>query len=54
MASDPDADQLREQADSCRRMANERSTRSGAALLTVAHYFEAHARRIDRLKARGW
>jgi len=54
MTPDPEADQLRQQADSCRRMAKERPPRSGGTLLMVAHYFEAHARRIDRLKERGW
>jgi hypothetical protein len=54
MAPEPDADQLREQAASCRRMAKERPPCRGDTLLSVAHFFEAHARRIDRLKVRGW
>lgn len=56
MADDPDpADDLRQQADACRRMAHDRQpSGGGAALLSVAHYFEAHARRLDRLRERGW
>ena len=42
------ADQLREQAESCRRLARRARTRSGSsALETVAQQFDDDARRID-------
>ena len=44
------ADELREQAASCRRLANRASTAAGTRALTeVADYFDADARRIDPL-----
>lgn len=44
------ADELREQAASCRRLARNARTRDGrTALTTVADHFEIHARRIDPL-----
>lgn len=43
-----DADDLRDQAASCRRLANRARTGSGwAALLAVANHFETDADRID-------
>jgi hypothetical protein len=42
------ADELREQAASCRRLANRAATPQGSwALVSVADYFDADARRID-------
>ena len=42
------ADQLREQAASCRRLATRARTKAGtAALSTVADQFDTDARRID-------
>jgi hypothetical protein len=42
------ADDLREQAASCRRLANRATTVIGTrALIGVADYFDADARRID-------
>ena len=44
------ADELREQAASCRRLARTSRTAGGsAALRTVAHQFESDAARIDPL-----
>jgi hypothetical protein len=42
------ADNLREQASTCRRLAARAMTRQGSqALAAVANYFESDARRID-------
>ena len=42
------ADELREQAVTCRRLANRARTEAGTrALIQVADYFDADARRID-------
>jgi hypothetical protein len=42
------ADELREQAASCRRLAGRASTPKGAsALVAVANHFDADVRRID-------
>lgn len=42
------ADELREQADSCRNLADRARTPAGSrALIEVAKYFDADARRID-------
>lgn len=42
------ADELREQAESCRKLATRASTPGGStALNRVADYFDADARRID-------
>lgn len=42
------ADELREQAASCRRLARRANTSIGTrALIEVAEYFDADARRID-------
>lgn len=42
------ADELREQAATCRRLAGRASTAKGAsALVAVANHFDADARRID-------
>ena len=47
------ADELREQAVSCRRLANRARTTAGTrALIQVADYFDADARRIDPLSER--
>ena len=47
------ADKLREQAVSCRRLANRARTTAGTrALIQVADYFDADARRIDPLSER--
>ena len=47
------ADSLREQAASCRRLAARASTpRGSSALVAVADYFDADARRIDPLSER--
>lgn len=44
------ADELREQAASCRRLARRARTRGGStALKTVAEQFDTDARRIDPL-----
>jgi hypothetical protein len=44
------ADELREQAASCRRLAIKARTSDGrAALVAVANYFDQDARRIDPL-----
>lgn len=49
LSSDEAADQLREQASCCRRIARKAGTELGAtALLTVASHFESDAFRIDR------
>ena len=53
--NDPEpAQQLRQEAQACRRMAMDRRSTSGDALLNVAQYFENHARRLDRLRDTGW
>jgi hypothetical protein len=45
---DEAADELREQAASCRKLARRALTPRGSdALATVAEYFDADARRID-------
>jgi hypothetical protein len=47
------AEELREQAVSCRRLANRARTAAGTrALIDVANYFDADARRIDPLGER--
>jgi len=47
------AENLREQAASCRRLANRAATERGsAALEAVAGYFDADARRLDPLSER--
>jgi hypothetical protein len=47
------ADELREQAASCRRLANRARTAAGTRALTeVAEYFDSDARRIDPLSER--
>lgn len=47
------ADELREQADCCRRLAGRARTPTGfRALVEVADYFDADARRIDPIGAR--
>ena len=44
------ADELREQASSCRQLASRAKTVAGTrALIDIANHFEADARRIDRL-----
>ena len=44
------ADELREQSMSCRRLAGRARTAAGSrSLIEVADYFDADARRIDRL-----
>lgn len=49
------AEALREQAASCRRLATRATTHVGsAALVTVAEYFDADARRIDPSGERRW
>jgi len=49
------ADELREQAASCRRLARRAATPSGsAALKTVAEKFDDDARRIDPSSVRRW
>ena len=47
------AEAVREQAASCRRMANRAMTVAGTrALAEVANYFDADARRIDPMSER--
>ena len=47
------ADGLREQAASCRRLAGRASSERGSrALIEVADFFDADARRLDRLSER--
>ena len=47
------ADGLREQAASCRQLAGRASTlRGSSALVAVAAYFDADARRVDPLSER--
>jgi hypothetical protein len=47
------ADELREQADSCRRLARRAHTLVGLRALTdIADYFDADARRIDPERGR--
>jgi hypothetical protein len=41
------ADELRGQAESCRRLALRAPTMSGAALRSAAHQFDAHAARMS-------
>ena len=49
------ADELREQAASCRRLAHRARTRGGsAALTTVATQFDDDARRIDPNSLKRW
>ena len=49
------ADELREQAASCRRLARRARTDSGSsALTTVAEQFDDDARRIDPSSHRRW
>ena len=49
------ADELREQAASCRRLARRARTETGsAALSTVADRFDDDARRIDPSSLRRW
>jgi hypothetical protein len=49
------ADELREQAASCRRLARRARTASGSsALENVADYFDDDARRIDPSSERRW
>lgn len=49
------ADELREQAASCRRLARRARTSDGSsALTTVADHFDDHARRIDPSSQRRW
>ena len=49
------ADELREQAASCRRLARRaRTDRGSSALTTVAEQFDDDARRIDPSSHRRW
>ena len=49
------ADELRDQAASCRRLARRARTVSGsAALATIAEHFDDDARRIDPSSQRRW
>jgi hypothetical protein len=53
ISRDEAADDLREQAASCRRLARRAMTPAGAtALSTVAEQFDTDARRIDPLSMR--
>jgi hypothetical protein len=48
ISRDEAADELRQQAASCRRLAHQARTETGMSALTrVADYFDADARRID-------
>ncbi|HEY0629717.1 MAG TPA: hypothetical protein VGD23_10355 [Sphingomicrobium sp.] len=53
IAPDEAATELRDQSASCRRLAGRaRSAAGSRALIEVADYFEADARRMDRLADR--